>query len=301
MSVPDVPVLLIIMGGILFFIAVVGGGIKSKWVEFQQILSSSARITSGILGVLLIITGIILSIHVFKTPSSPSSSSGQTSTKSDSTKKPDQIFLSLKGQVIDTFGNPRNDVIVIAQGLTHYAITNKRGEFLISKIPLQNNITLQARFGSETDEMIININVEKPTKEINLSEPMILKPIKLETFLCKQVEVQEGEGINPIGVFESENYQISLSSLDSDGKNKIIWCFVKVVGPAKYEVGKKTELFFEWYLNDQLQTEPFKTSVGVSPFGWRTRASKKVWVGKWRLKIVTKYQELANIPFEIFK
>ena len=210
--------------------------------------------------------------------------------------------IDITGKVVDIFDNPRDGVVVVVKGIHQSAITDKRGQYHLSNIPFQNNIVLEAYYGKEKDEISLNLSRDNIEETVTVPDLLILNPINIEVFLCKDVVNIEGKGLVPKDKFETENPQISLDSLFIDEENRFreIWCFVKVIGPLQYEVGKKTEISYEWYYNNEIQSRPFKQSVGVSPFGWRSRASKKVWAGEWLLKIKTKHLELARIPFEIY-
>jgi hypothetical protein len=285
---------LVVMGGIFALLGLAGGGIRTKWIEVPSQLSRGLRTISSIAGAVLILTGIGLFI-MEKQP---------TILDDDDVGMPAPISteLDITGDVVDIFGNPRKGVIVIVRGVQRYAFTDKKGLYHITNVPFQNSLTLEAYYGKEGDNLGISLDEKAPGKTENVPRPLVLNPITIDAVLCSGVFNTEEGGLTPEGTFEGENPRIPLESLpmDSEQKFREIWCFVKVIGPLKYEVGRDTELTYEWYYAGDLQSKPFKQSVGVRPFGWRTRASKRVWAGEWLLKIKSKHEELAWVPFEIY-
>jgi len=209
--------------------------------------------------------------------------------------------LDIKGKVVDIFDNPREDVIVIIRGIQRYAITDKYGEYHISNVPFNNIITLEAYYGNEKDTINASLDKGNIGGIENISEHLILNPIEIEATLCEYVD-KDDKDYSIEGEFERENPRIPLDSLrvDEEQNLKEIWCFVIVYGPIEYQIGKNTEIRYEWYYNKEIQRRPFEQQVGFNPHGWRTRASKKVWKGEWELIIKTKHKELVKIPFEIF-
>lgn len=276
----SVLVALFLAGAGFIFLALIGGSVRRIRGSEVQPLSNGIRIASSIVGVIFVIGGFLYEDFPSPVP---------------------EPKISITGRVVDIFDNPRDDVIVIIRGIQQYAITDNDGKYYLSDVPFQNNITLEAYYGNEKDDINVNLSRYDPGEVVSSPKPLILKPIKVEAFFAKDVIYIEGKGFTPEGIFEEESPRISLNQLpfDKEERHREVWCFVKVIGPPKYEVGKEMELSYEWYYNNEIQDRPFKQQVGVSPLGWRTRVSKKVWVGEWSLKIKTKHEELVIIHFEI--
>lgn len=282
----SVPVVLIVVGSIFLIFAFFGSGIKTKWGRLSRPLSKGEQIAGYIISGLFVIVGIVLFIIEQRALPTPD--------------KKDK--LDITGKVVDIFDNPRNDIIVITKGVQRYAITDRNGQYHLSNVPFQSNITLEAHYGKQKDNISITLDRSNIRGTQTIHEFLTLNPIKIEVYLCTHVDDLEGEGLAPRGKFEGENPRISLDSLswDEEERNREIWCFVKVFGPLEYQVEKK-EIFYEWYCNKELQARPYEQLIGFNPYGWRTRASKKVWAGQWQLVIKTKHVELARIPFEVYK
>ncbi len=277
----------------------------NKLTIHQLTKSLSVGAWRWIIGIFVssVILGITVSYKLgYKSGVSQSSNNKQEMTIAQLNNNHPASQVDITGKVVDIFDNPRNDVTVIVKGTQQYATTDKKGEYHLSNLPFQNNITIEAYYGEEKDSITVRGHSNNMEEVVHISELLILKPVKIEAFLCSYVDNLENKGLTPQSKFEEENPQISLDSLSFDKENKYreIWCFVKIVGPLKYEIGKDINIFYEWYYNNEMQGSLFKQSVGVSPFGWRTCASKRVWKGKWLLKIKTKHAELARMSFEVY-
>lgn len=278
-----VPIVLIILGGILVLLAFIGGGIKIQKLEFPK-LPKKIQIASGIIGSILIIMGIV----IFYMPP-----------KQDKTKKlpsPPPPQVDIKGEVREIFDNPRKDVVVIVRGTQRCDITDKEGQYHLSNIPFQNNITLEAYYGKERGKIKEDLNERYIGGVAAISEHLILEhpDIRVEAKLCREV-VRESGHFTPIDIFEKKEEE----ALHIPSDMEEVWCFAKVFGPLNYEKDKEITLSFKWYCNGDLKHEYNQPGIGFSPFGWKTFAWKTIWLGSWELRIEAKHKKLAHIYFEV--
>jgi hypothetical protein len=135
-----------------------------------------------------------------------------------------------------------------------------------------------------------------------IPEPLVLNPVRVAAVLCRRVEQSEQGGLRAVDPFGGEDVRVPLESLapSKSGDGRELWCFVQVFGPDRYEIGRCTDLRFEWEWDGELHGKPYTQSVGVRPYGWRTRVSKRVWGGEWILSIGTRHAELARLSFEVY-
>ena len=296
-----IPIVSMVIGAVFLLLSFIEKGIEIQKVKIPGISNRRLRIISGIIGAVLIIIGIGSGFFIYVSPPVQLPPVQLPPVQLPPVQLPPPPQVDITGKVVDIFNNPRRDVIVITRRIQHYAITDREGQYHFSNIPFQKNITLEAYYGKEKDNISISLSTNDIGKTVSISELLILNPIKIEPSLCKNVTSREDKRLAPIDPFERDP-RIPLDLLLLDEKDyEVIWCFAKIIGPIEYEVGKETEISYEWYCNDEIQGEPYKQSVGVSPTGWRTRASKKVWAGKWLLKIKTTHEDLAELSFEIYK
>lgn len=215
-----------------------------------------------------------------------------------------QIQMEIEGEVTDIFDNPREDVVVIAKEIEKKSLTDEEGLFQFSDVPHRDYIILEARHGKESSTRRIEIARDTKVikevrandvtrKTVKISEPLILENpnIKVQAFLCEKVDDH-----TPVNKFGEEKPRVPVDI-------GAIWCFVRVFGPLGYEKGKKTEITYLWYYNEEL-VRSYTQDVGFNPTprGWRTWAFKNLHgrTGTWRLEIVAKHKQLASLYFESY-
>jgi hypothetical protein len=321
----DVPLVLVGLGGILVILGLAGGGIKTKWVEVSSPIGKGIRVVSVIFGILCVASGG--SLFFFDKISGGkvegpekilgSSGSGKAGTAPGWKGEEENLpAAAVSGRVVDVFDNPREGVIVLARGAQRYGISDDKGRFILSGVPPLKGLALDAHYGDERDSVVVSFDLAahgEPAapkgavsgareREINLSDPLVLNPLRVEAMLCRYVEQSDLGGLTPVDPFAGEDLRVSYNSLlpPKGGEGRELWCFVKVFGPDRYEVGRRTDLVFEWEWSGETQGRPYTQSVGVRSFGWRTRVSKRVWEGEWVLRIRAKHAELARLSFEVY-
>jgi hypothetical protein len=324
----DVPLVLVGLGGILVILGIAGGAVKTKWVEVSSPIGKGIRVVSVIFGILCVASGG--SLFFFErvagggiegpgriAGSGGYSGSGRTQSATVGKSGAEDLpAAAVAGRVVDVFDNPREGVIVLARGFQRYGISDEKGRFILSDVPALKGLALDAYYGEEHDSVFVSFDLTAegepagqgraasgaPERETNLPDPLVLNPLRVEALLCRYVEQSDQEGLKPVDPFTGEEPRISHDSLlpPKSGEGRELWCFVKVFGPDRYEVGRHTDLVFEWEWGGELQGRPYAQSVGVRSFGWRTRVSKRVWEGEWVLRIRAKHAELARLAFEVY-
>jgi hypothetical protein len=318
----DVPLVLVGLGGILVILGLAGGVVKTKWVEVTSPIGKGIRVVSVVFGILCVASGG--SFFFFEKiaggklggPAAIEGTGGAAGRgKSESTSEGRSgaeglPSVSVSGRVVDVFDNPREGVIVLARGFQRYGISDDKGRFILSDVPTLKGLAVDAHYGDERDNVVVSVDPaagpgkgsDASDREVTLTDPMVLNPLRVEALLCRYVEQSEQEGLKPVDPFSGDEPKVSYDSLQQpqSGEGRELWCFVRVFGPDRYEVGRKTDLVFEWECDGELQGRPYVQSVGVRSFGWRTRVSKKVWEGEWVLRIRAKHAELARVAFEVY-
>jgi hypothetical protein len=316
----DVPLLLAALGGLLVVLGLAGGGIKTKWVEVPSPIGKWIRVASVIFGILCVSGGTLLYIYEKAVPR------GAPRGGPEGTEKPggpaaagmpggeggslEERGLEVSGKVIDVFGNPREGVVVLLRGRQRYGLSDGKGRYLLSGVPREGDLALDALYGGEKDSLSLSVELVEsglPAGKIAVQEPLVLNPVTLDAVLCRYVE-HGAEGLQPVGVFGGEVPNIPLDSLFTSGGGdsptasspREIWCFLKVTGPDRYEMGRTTNIFFEWEWEGEPQGRPYVQAVGVRAHGWRTRVAKRVWAGAWSLRISAAHAELARVSFEVY-
>ena len=296
----DVPLLLAALGGLLVVLGLAGGGIKTKWVEVPSPIGKWIRVASVIFGILCVSGGTLLFLYEKAVPGRPDGEG----------MSPEEQGLEVSGRVIDVFGNPREGVVVLLRGRQRYGISDGKGRYLLTGVPREGDLALDALYGGEKDALSLSVELVEsglPAGKIAVQEPLVLNPVTLDAVLCRYVE-HGAEGLQPVGVFGGEVPNIPLDSLFTSGGGgspttsspREIWCFVKVTGPDRYEMGRTTNIFFEWEWEGEPQGKPYAQAVGVRAHGWRTRVAKRVWAGAWSLRISAAHAELARVSFEVY-
>jgi hypothetical protein len=317
----DVPLVLVGLGGILVILGIAGGGIKTKWVEVPSQIGKGIRVLSVAFGILCVASGGLL---FFFERVAGGNAAGPAKVGSDKTKSAPGgkngaeglPAASVSGRVVDVFDNPREGVIVLARGFQRYGISDDKGRFVLADVPALKGLALDAYYGDERDSVVVSFDSTAhgepagprgvasgaPERETNLPDPLVLNPLRVEVLLCRYVEQSDQGGLKPVDPFSGEELRISYDSLlpPKSGEGRELWCFVKVFGPDRYEVGRRTDLVFEWEWGGELQGRPYTQSAGVRSFGWRTRVSKRVWEGEWVLRVRAKHAELARLAFEVY-
>jgi hypothetical protein len=325
----DVPLVLVGLGGILVILGLAGGVVKTKWVEVSSPIGKGIRVVSVAFGILCVASGgtffffeKIPAGRVGGSTAGETGGAGGTSGTGEAVPPPDgrreaegPPSVSIFGRVVDVFDNPREGVIVLARGLQRYGISDDKGRFILSEVPKTKGLSLDAHYGDERDAVVVDFALAaarepeaakeasgQPGGEVTLPDPMVLNPLRVEVLLCRFVEQTEQEGLKPVHPFSGDEPKVSYDSLQppKSGEGRELWCFVRVFGPDRYEVGRTTDIVFEWEWNGEPQGKPYAQSVGVRSFGWRTRVSKKVWEGEWVLRIGAKRAELARVAFEVY-
>jgi hypothetical protein len=296
----DVPLLLAALGGLLVVLGLAGGGIKTKWVEVPSPIGKWIRVASVIFGILCVSGGTLLFLYEKAVQGRPDGEGASL----------EEQGLEVSGRVIDIFGNPREGVVILLRGRQRYGISDGKGRYLLTGVPREGDLALDALYGGEKDALSLSVELVEPglpAGKIAVREPLVLNPVTLDAVLCRYVE-HGADGLQPVGVFGGEVPNIPLDSLFTSGGGdsptpsspREIWCFVKVTGPDRYEVGRTTNIFFEWEWEGEPQGKPYAQAVGVRAHGWRTRVAKRVWAGAWSLRISAAHAELARVSFEVY-
>jgi hypothetical protein len=325
----DVPLVLVGLGGVLVLLGLAGGGIKTKWVEVSSPIGRGIRVVSVAFGILCVGSGGILFflddragvggkgaleilpgpsvsgrvVDVFDNPREGVIVLARGLQRYGITDDKGRFVLddvhSAKGLVLDAFYGDERDSAPVSFDVPAPVESEGGPEGGPARGTAGKSPGGPASSGSPA--------TRAPAPGVGgagivINEPLVLNPVRVAAVLCRHVEQSEQGGLRAVDPFGGEDVRVPLETLapSKSGDGRDLWCFVQVFGPDRYEIGRVTNLRFEWEFDGELHGKPYSQSVGVRPYGWRTRVSKRVWAGEWILKIGTRHAELARLSFEVY-
>lgn len=292
-------VILLGLGGVLLLAGLAGHGVKTNWIELPP-FSAPLRWVSFVIGGVLLGFGIYVALPGRPAPIvTPTTTPPGPVAPGDPPPEAPRPTVAVEGRVLDVFGNPRADVIVMTP--RRYDVTDGSGRYLIDDIRLPvspagtTKLTVRARHGDEVAKASIRLAAEdsgkvKPAPDL-LLDPTTSSIVKL----CRTVD----DGATRTCRDEFEDW-VSFAELAKPE----VCALAKVHGPEGYP---RVKLTAEWYQGGEMKGTPLTREYTLSPTPLRGFLTcRQVWPGDWSLRIRTTDTELpdsrhvlAEMPFEV--